>query len=252
MTRPLRRKSASGVYHVITRGINKQNIFECREDFEQFERTLSHTKQVGGLKVYGYCLMSNHIHAIVGVGEESLSASFHRINMGYAFWFNQKYKRCGSLFQDRFRSEPIEDDAYLLTALRYVHRNPVAAGLCRYAYEYRWSSYKDYMNGGGITDTSFILEMFSENPERQLAQFAEFMGEDDKSVDTSSDFMVWSSDEFLREKMANLCGAENASEFQKLSSGDRERALRSLRAAGMSIRQIVRLTGISFGVVRKY
>ena len=175
MTRKARAESATGIYHVILRGINRQNIFENHEDYEKFAECLLYAKNKDGIKIYGYCLMSNHVHIVIGAGIESISISFKRIGVRYVSWYNRKYIRQGPLFQDRFRSEPIENDNYLLWALRYVHQNPVKAGMCKNPEEYKWSSFADYTgSGAGLTDTEEVLAMFSKNPADQVALFREF------------------------------------------------------------------------------
>ena len=251
MARRARIESATGIYHVILRGINKQHIFENREDFERFKECLDNAKEKDGIRLLGYCLMDNHVHLLVGAGSEPISASIKRIGVGYAIWFNRKYERSGGLFQDRFRSEPINDDVYLLSALRYIHRNPVKAGMCKRAEDYHWSSYADYVGeGDGLVHTAEILAMFSAKPQNQARLFREFMEEESDAGFLDIDDAVRPSDEKLLERMLHLCGVKNASEIQRLAPDERSQAIRLMRNDGMSIRQIVRLTGVPFGIVR--
>ncbi|MCJ7806540.1 MAG: transposase, partial [Clostridia bacterium] len=119
MPRRAREKSSTGVYHVMLRGINRQNIFKDREDRQQFITTLVKYKKVSGYEIYGYCLMTNHMHLLIKEGGESIDRILKRIGASYVYWYNKKYARCGHLFQDRFKSEPVEDDQYLLVVLRY-------------------------------------------------------------------------------------------------------------------------------------
>lgn len=90
--------------------------------------------------------MDNHVHLLMSEGTEEISKIMKRINVSYAYYFNQKYGRIGHLFQDRFKSEGIEDDTYLLAATRYIHNNPVRANIVKHAGEYKWSSYGIYIN----------------------------------------------------------------------------------------------------------
>ena len=108
MPRTERKKSITGIYHVMLRGINKQQIFEDDEDNGKFLQTICDCKALSGFELYGYCLMGNHAHLLMKEGEESLGQVFRRIGARYVYWYNRKYKRCGHLFQDRFRSETIE------------------------------------------------------------------------------------------------------------------------------------------------
>ena len=157
-----------------------------------------------------------------------------------------------ALFQDRFKSEPIEDDVYLLSALRYIHQNPVAAGMCRRSEGYEWSSFADYAAGeGGLADTTDVLMIFSSSPKEQTRLFKEFMGKESASAFLDIGEEVCKSDEVLRKKIARICGAASVGAFQMLSSDEKNRVLQGLRNDGLSIRQIVRLTGVPFGIVRK-
>ena len=110
MPRKARRKSESGIYHIILRGINKQIIFGDEEDHDRFLKTIKKYKIVCGYKVYAYCLMSNHVHLLIRVGQEDLDLIIKRIAGSYVYWYNWKYSRTGHLFQDRFRSEPVDSD----------------------------------------------------------------------------------------------------------------------------------------------
>ena len=120
MPRQARRKSKSGIYHVMLRGINKQVIFEDEEDSLKFLETLKNYKAISGYKIFAYCLMSNHIHLLLKVEKENLDLIIKRIAGSYVYWYNWKYHRSGHLFQDRFKSEPVEDDMYFLTVIRYM------------------------------------------------------------------------------------------------------------------------------------
>jgi REP element-mobilizing transposase RayT len=215
----------------------------------KFLDTLAEAKKASGFKLLGYCLMGNHVHLLLAEGDEGIASIFKRIGVRYVTWYNRKYGRCGPLFQGRFKSEAVENDEYLLSALRYIHRNPVKAGLCGTAGDYRWSSYGDYVGTGrGITDTETILALFASEGPEQTAAFESFMNEGgcEGHVDTDKN-----SEAALRERMSELCGVGTAASFQALPAERRDSNIRALRSAGMSIRQITRLTGIPFGIVRR-
>jgi REP element-mobilizing transposase RayT len=253
MTRHARNESQTGIYHIITRGINQQNVFEYAEDYMRFKEILLSLKKKSGIVLYGYCLMGNHVHLAIRAGTEPIGNSFKRIGVSYAAWYNGKYKRSGPLFQDRFRSEPIDDDVYFLAVLRYIHRNPVKAGICRNPGDYNWSSYSDYIGkGDGLTDIPEVLQMYSKNPESQVKLFIEFTKEENEDTFLDIDNPARPSDEMLRDRVMKICGAKSVGDFQLLPEDEREFALISMRKGGMSIRQIVRMTGVPFGVVRKF
>jgi len=140
MPRTQRSKSGSGIYHIIMRGINRQYIFEEPEDSDKFIQTLQQYKEISEYELFAYCMMGNHLHLLIRVGKEPIEQLMRRICGSYVYWYNKKYSRIGNLFQDRFKSEPIEDDSYFLTALRYIFQNPVKAGLVKRAEQYTGSN----------------------------------------------------------------------------------------------------------------
>ena len=114
MPRTARERSRSGIYHIVLRGINKQNVFEEAEDYGKMLELIRLCKAQGGVTLYGYCLMKNHIHLLLKEGKEPLERTMKRLASKYAVWFNTKYQRAGHLFQDRFKSEAVEDPPYFL------------------------------------------------------------------------------------------------------------------------------------------
>ena len=246
MPRQARQKSESGIYHIMLRGINQQVIFEDEEDGEKFLETLKTYKAISGYKIFAYCLMNNHLHLLLKVEKEELDIIFKRIAGSYVYWYNRKYHRRGHLFQDRFKSEPVEDDAYFLTVLRYIHQNPVKIGAK--IDQHKFSSYNDYANEiSGLVDIDFALSMMS------TKQFIEFNNEknEDKCLDfEEKDFRL--SDMDAKVIIQNISKCKNATEFQALEQKKRDEYIKKLREKGLSIRQISRLTGVSFNIVRKH
>ena len=136
MPRQARRKSESGIYHILLRGINRQQIFEDIEDFEKFLEVLKDCKAISDYKLFAYCLMSNHVHLLIKEEKEPIEQIMKRIATRFVYWYNIKYQRVGHLFQDRFKSEPVENDAYFMTVIRYIHQNPLKAGFHRREYRF--------------------------------------------------------------------------------------------------------------------
>ena len=133
-------KSESGIYHIIMRGISRQVIFHENEDYHRFLQTLKHYKEISGYQIYSHCLMSNHIHLLMKVEYEPLAKIMRRVCGKFVYWYNKKYDRAGYLFQDRFKSEPVEDVPCFLTVIRYIHQNPLKAGIVDKMEIYPWSS----------------------------------------------------------------------------------------------------------------
>ena len=249
MPRKARIKSETGIYHLICRGINKQNIFEDEEDKQRFLETLAHYKSLSGYSLYGYCLMDNHIHLLIKENKESVDQVIKRISSSYVYWYNQKYQRCGHLFQERYKSEVVETDAYFLMALRYIHQNPVKAGITQSASEYLWSSYHNYVGIEGITDIEFALETFSSDKTVATKLFIEYTNENnaDECLDCREKVIV--SDQEIMKYLSEM-GITTISQLQRLNKEQRDNVIRKIKEKdGITIRQLARITGISKSVI---
>jgi putative transposase len=255
MARRARRKSESEIYHIIMRGINRQNIFEDKEDNQRFIQTLWQYKEISGYEIYAYCLMGNHVHLLMRIMEEPLEQVMRRICGSFVYWYNKKYERIGNLFQDRFKSEPVESDAYFLTALRYIHQNPVKAGLVTDIASYKWSSYSNYLDSTknkGLVDIGFPLKIFSEDIKKAQQYFAEFHLDlkDDYCLEIEKNSRM--TDREAGEIIKQLCNISSIPELQKMNKQQRDAYLRQLKwEHGISIRQLARLTGINRGVIHR-
>ena len=247
MPRAPRLKSQSGIYHMMLRGINQQIIFEDDEDYIKFIDTLKSYKAISGYKVFAYCLMSNHIHILLKVGKEDLDVIMKRIAGSYVYWYNWKYYRKGHLFQDRFRSEPVDDNEYFLTVLRYIHQNPLKAEIAEKIDEYKYCSYNEYIsNENDLVDTGFVYEIIDQE------NFIEYQNREneDKCLDIENLIFRLSDADAMKEiKRVSKC--ENATEFQVLEQSQRDKYIKKLKKSGLSIRQISRLTGVSKGIVER-
>lgn len=251
MARIARKKSRTGIYHMILRGINRQTIFEDEEDATQFLQTLEKYRIEGNFILYGYCLMGNHVHLLIKEENEDLGSSMRRIGASYVYWYNWKYQRCGHLFQDRFKSEAVEDDRYFLTVLRYIHQNPVKAGIVEDINAYKWSSYSEYTGKRKMVETDFALQLFSYKKENAIISFKEFhqIISDDKCLDLEEKRVI--RDDEAIEIIKNLCNVNHCTDVQVIENYRRDRLLKTLKEEGLSTRQLARLTGISRGVIMK-
>jgi REP element-mobilizing transposase RayT len=251
MTRHARAASSINTYHIVQRGVNRQQIFEEDGDYKQYVSILSELKKIADYELYGYCLMGNHLHLLIKIKKDPLEIIFKRLGVRYASWFNHKYERSGHLFQDRFLSEAVEDERYLLSVLCYIHQNPVKVGLCKKPEDYPWSSCKAYLGKKEeLVNTGYILSLFSKNTTRQLSLYKEFMLEDKKEIILDYRADAGFKDEQLRERIASISGVHNISDIQQLGPDKRDELIRTLKEEGASLRRIARLTGISIGIVR--
>ncbi len=251
MPRKARKKSESGIYHIVLRGQNRQIIFEDDEDREKFLQILNELKDKSRCRIYGYCLMGNHIHLLIHETGEELGIIMRRIGASYVYWYNWKYKRCGHLFQDRYKSEAVEDDEYFSVALRYIHQNPVKAGLTKKLSEYKWSSYRDYLTENGITDTDFALSIYCEEREKAIQSFIKYNEDTSALQCLDIEEVRRLRDEEAKEIIKKKCGVKSSLELKNLDKGIRDKYISELKLEGLSTRQIERLTGISRGIILK-
>jgi len=142
------------VHHITQRGNYRQNVFEDDSDKRKYVEFIREYSEKYGMKIYAYCLMSNHVHFIAApVKEDSLAMTFKYSNMRYSSYFNRKNRRSGHLWQGRFYSCPLQFE-HALEALRYVERNPVRAKMVELPWEYQWSSAREHVGFNAEIDTS--------------------------------------------------------------------------------------------------
>ena len=234
------------------RGINKQSIFEDDEDKNKYLQTLDECKRLSNFKVYAYCFMDNHIHLLLKIEKEDLNQIFKRIGARYVYWYNWKYKRSGHLFQDRFKSEVVEDESYFLTVLRYILQNPKKAGLCKNLEDYKWSSYSDYIEAKGITDTEFALGILSVDKDKQIDEFNKYVNEEneDKCLDIE-EIKKRITDEELRDIIYQKFQIKPMM-IQNEPRDKMESILKIiLEIDGVSTRQLSRVTGVPTNIIWK-
>lgn len=137
-------------YHVISRGNQKQRIFLCDEDYETYLGLLARYRNRFYFNLYSYCLMPNHVHLLLDPKRLShLSSALAGLQLTYTKYFNEKYKKVGHLWQDRFKSLIVEKDAYLIQLVNYIEMNPVRAEIVQDPMAYPWSSYRTRVTGDG-------------------------------------------------------------------------------------------------------
>lgn len=244
MARQARKHSFSGYYHVVTRGVGKQILFEDPEDYSFYRGLLGRFLPENDIELIAYCLMDNHTHLLLHA-DKGLDRAMKQIAVSYAYHFNTKYDRVGHLFQDRYLSEPIDDERYLLAAVRYIHNNPPAAGLCPRE-DYRWSSWYEYVGTPDLVSTGFILSLaggvdrfvaFSASADRE--QFLDYTGP--KRLSDAQAVAL------IRKEL----GLQSGTQIRAMNRTQRDYALHILKERGLSVRQLERLTGINRGVILK-
>jgi REP element-mobilizing transposase RayT len=229
----------------VFRGINHQHIFEDESDYNYFLKALRELKAQLAFDVHAYCLMSNHVHLIFREKQlGDISLIMKRLLTKYAMYFNRKYQRSGALIASRYKSVPIEADEYLIPLQRYIHQNPLKAGLVIRLEDYLFSSYKEFLVGGELVDPELTLGMVGRNEWIRIQQVPT-----DESFDISGRISL--SDEEVRQKIMRSTNGKEPHEIGSWAKPDRDFMLRKLKEEGLSIRQIERATGISRGIVAK-
>lgn len=242
MPRTARNTFGSNIYHVMLRGINRQNIFEEDADRFHFMSVVAECKKLSGFSLHAFALMSNHVHLLIEPLEEPLDIIFKRIETRYAVWYNRKYQRAGHLFQDRFRSETVTTDQYYQTVLRYIMQNPMKAGMEKRIGEYRWTSYGAYEKGqGSVTDTQYATELFGSR--ETLVEFLNQENEDTVMDEEDHDWRL--RDDAAGQIMKRITGCESVSDFQRLDLDRQKEFARQMYQERISMGQIARLTGMS-------
>ena len=177
MARPLRIEYSGAFYHITSRGNEQKDIFKSKKDREKFISYLESASVRYGAVIHAYCLMSNHYHLIIETPNGNLSQIMKHINSSYTTYYNIKRKRSGHLLQGRYKAILIDGDAYATELSRYIHLNPIRAGIVSVPEEYPWMSYRFYI-GEKAPDwltTGFTLEYFSKDIEIAKVKYKLFV-----------------------------------------------------------------------------
>src|SRR5256885_8542398 len=153
MARKARVEVEGGLYHVITRGNNRQKIFKSDDDFQKFLSLLEIQKQKLPYFLYAYCLMSNHVHLLIERQADSIGRIMHRVLSGYSQYYNRRYRKVGHVLQGRHSAILCQSDRYLSELVRYIHLNPVRAGMVARPEDYGYSGHRAYF---GLAPTRIV------------------------------------------------------------------------------------------------
>jgi putative transposase len=209
MVRPLRIEYPNAWYHVMNRGRRGENIFSDKTDFEIFLGVLQDSFELFCCRVAAFCLMSNHYHLLLQTPMGNLSRVMRHVNGVYTQRYNRRQKMDGQLFRGRYKSVLVEKDSHLIELLRYIHRNPVRAHICKSVSDYRWSSHRGYVSTAKKPDwlyTDFLLSMFSETPGKAITEYKKFVqGDESEEI----------KDFFNKKNLPSILGSHNFVEWVK-------------------------------------
>jgi REP element-mobilizing transposase RayT len=216
MARPLRIEYPGAFYHVMHRGNAGSDLFKNERDREKFLEYLGKAVSRYQIRIHTYCLMTNHYHLLVETPHANLSQAIKWINVSYAAYFNRKRRRCGHLFQGRFKAVLVDADEYAKLLSRYIHLNPVRAAMVANCRDYPWSSYPalgGYDKSPEWLEIDWLLSLFGRNPGKSKKYYRNFVESvqnqeiENPSRDVVSgvilggaDFINWVKQEFLSKK----------------------------------------------------
>jgi REP element-mobilizing transposase RayT len=217
MSRPLRIEYPGAWYHVMNRGRRGEEIFTERNDYRLFIELLQESAELFNIKIAAYCLMPNHYHLFLNTPDGNLSRCMRQINGIYAQRFNRVHQYDGQLFRGRYKSILVEADSYLLQLLRYIHKNPLRAGLCDDVNNYEWTSHRGYLSDAKRWDwlyKEFPLSLFTKDLKESRREYRKFMREDEgeevsqifqrkklPSILGKEDFVYWVKNRFFERKV---------------------------------------------------
>jgi putative transposase len=209
------------------------------------------------MKIYAWCLMNNHVHLLVKEGNEDISTTMKRIGVSFVLYYSRRYGTTGHLFQDRFRSENVEDIRYFLTVVRYIHQNPLKARMVNQLDEWKWSSCRQYYGMQDIVwkllDPELILEMYSEDKilaRERLKEFNEKANQDQCLDDDMIERRL--IDDEARELIKNQLNGIEIAQVKSLPRLKRNEVLKKIKEiSGLSQRQAARILGVSRTLISK-
>lgn len=254
MPRKPRKQSTTDYYHVMIRGINREYVFETEENKVKFLELIRVEEKEDLIEISAWCLMDNHIHLLIKASLPDMSKAIKIASLKYAAYYNKLNKRVGPVFGDRFKSQNVEDDIYMLQVIRYIHNNPVKAKYVEKVEDYKWSSYSTFIDSGEESQEEkiqYILGFYNHN----VKKFIEYH----KQKDTN-EFLEIKED---KEKFRIEVGQKIIGDFYKSKDIINVEELKKnpilvndivnelIDKSHLTLRQIAKLTGLSLSRVYK-
>ena len=243
MARRPRIEFAGAVYHVITRGNNRQKVFKDDRDRNAYLEKLSHCCETKEVKLLCYCLQSNHVHVLVETPKGNLSKFMQPLQTSYTVYFNRRHRHSGHVFEQRYKAFLVDRDNYLLQVSRYLHLNPVAAKLVEKPQDYRWSSYRGYIVPGAVPmiSTEAVLDQLGVKRLEQIRKYREYVEGEDPSNEDPVKLPAMNQGIMGDEKFAEqIQGAVRVKSVKRRSYGQTEIVDAVCRVTKVEARELVR------------
>lgn len=268
MARPLRIEFPGALYHVMSRGDRREDIFWDDEDRAIFLQTLSEVVSRFNWRCHAYCLMDNHYHLMIGTPDGNLSGGMRHLNGVFTQATNRRHHRSGHVFQGRYKAILVDGDSYLLELARYIVLNPVRAGMVASAGDYPWSSYRATV---GVVElppwlgTDDLLSLFGVSRGETVEAFIRFVGEGAGGLSRDVERSIFLGDEsFIRQALQRVGEMKEDFDIPKVQRRappptlewimhaypDRDAAMVAAHATGeYSYAEIARCFGVHFTTV---
>ncbi|MDD3295729.1 MAG: transposase [Candidatus Omnitrophica bacterium] len=223
MSRPYRLQAENCLYHITSRGDDRKKIFGSEGDYKKFLEYLKITRDKYRFYLYAYCLMGNHYHLLLETTQPNISKIMQYLNTAYTVYCNVKRKRCGHLFQGRYKSIIVDADNYLLELTRYIHLNPVRAKIVTSLQSYKWSSYGEYIKktDGGLIDKNQLSRYFKLSYRKYKEFVLDGMCKEDNPLSDLYAGFILGKDKFIKDTLNTLKVQVESEEFayKKLIQG---------------------------------
>lgn len=171
MPRITRSSLETSFFHIMVQGVNKEYIFNDEKYMNNYMSLINKYKEEYNIEIIAYCIMNNHAHLLVfSEKKNELSSFMHKINFVYAQDYNKNEQRIGHVFRDRFLSEGIYSERYLINCINYIHQNPVKAGIVKTCDQYKYSTYNDYKTKTGVAKSRILNEVIGESNYDEILQ----------------------------------------------------------------------------------
>ncbi len=231
MARQARVEVEGGLYHVITRGNNRRQIFNSPADYEKFLLLLAVQKTKLPFFLYAYCLMTNHVHLLLERQASSVGRIMHRVLTGYAQYYNRRYRHVGHLLQGRHKAILCQSERYLSELVRYIHLNPVRAGMVTVPEGYEYSSHRAYLGvePAGIVDVDPVLRHFGARKELARVNYRNFV---------AAGIKQGHCEEFYAADEGRILGSEEFIDATIHRIGETGRANRSTKKKGLLVAEV--------------
>lgn len=264
------------IYHVIQRGTNREYIFNEHRWKKNLLQEIIKSIEVDEMELFAFVIMGNHYHLALRTEQTPLSKIMHRINSNFGRYYNRDRSRTGSVFEGRYKAFPIENENYLLSVIRYIHRNPVRASICSSVEEYSWSSDQAYRGRGfHFVRTDVLFSILSSNPNRAKLEYNRLMRLKDDYDESAIKYLgseeFWLQKTYKPEAKAGKKSLEtillesgaDANSIGLIKNGSKQRDLMEYKrdyiqrafAAGYSMEEIgkhISISGVAVGkILRK-